>query len=164
MNFYYLEFKQESLSIVTNAIFRPMELQPPKDLLVRGSSLRSTVIKKYSKSGQSSPSSTSRQSPSRRMYPESDSNSETSEPVSVTGLILQDLERKVERLTESALVSSQLQEEDSISSGVDSLKADLEEEIQTSISLAKKHGEERLESERRRHSEQLDSMEREVVE
>ena len=72
-------------------------------------------------------------------------------------LVLHDLERKVDRLT-----SSQLQEEDSISSGVDSLKADLEEEIQTSISLAKKHGEERLESERRRHSEALDSLEREV--
>ena len=77
-------------------------------------------------------------------------------------LVLHDLERKVDRLTESALASSHLQEEDSISSGVDSLKADLEEDIQTSISLAKKHGEERLESERRRHSEALDSLEREV--
>ena len=101
------------------------------------------------------------------MYPESDSSSDISEPVSLTvpvpsRLVLHDLERKVDRLTESALASSHLQEEDSISSGVDSLKADLEEDIQTSISLAKKHGEERLESERRRHSEALDSLEREV--
>ena len=98
------------------------------------------------------------------MYPESDSSSDMSEPVSLTvsvpssKLALQDLERKVEQLTESSL---QLQE-DSLSSGVDSLKADLEEEIQTSVSLARRHGQERLQTERRRHSEHLDSLAREV--
>ena len=46
---------------------------------------------------------------------------------------------------------------------MESLRADLEEEIQTSLLLARKHGEERLETERRRHSDQLDSMEREVI-
>lgn len=53
------------------------------------------------------------------------------------------------------------EEYDSQSSGVDSLKADLEEEINSSILLARKHGDERLENEKRRHSEQMDSLERE---
>ena len=79
--------------------------------------------------------------------------------------MIHDLERKVEELADSAKSSASsnpiLEEYESQSSGVDSLKADLEEEISSSMILARKHGEERLQNERRRHSEQMDSMERE---
>ena len=103
------------------------------------------------------------------MYPEdseTDSGEDISEP-SARRLAVRDLERRIDQLTETAMESSQPQpvsplQSCSLSSGVDSLRADLEEEIQTSLLLARKHGEERLETERRRHSEQLDSMEREV--
>ena len=112
----------------------------PMELLVRGSSLRSTLVKKQVKSNPSSPSLTNTASPGRRMtmYPEEETDSEDSS---------EDISEPAARLT---------------ARHQDSLKADLEEELQSSLQLARKHGEERLETERRRHSEQVDSMEREV--
>ena len=53
------------------------------------------------------------------------------------------------------------QENDSLSSGLGSARTDLEEEISSSILLARKHGEERLETERLNHSELVKAMERE---
>ena len=112
----------------------------PMELLVRGSSLRSTLVKKQVKSNPSSPSLTNTASPGRMMtmYPEEETDSEDSS---------EDISEPAARLT---------------ARHQDSLKADLEEELQSSLQLARKHGEERLETERRRHSEQVDSMEREV--
>jgi len=170
------------------SVARPMELQPPPSqphFLVRGSSLRTTVKIKQ-KSNPSSPNisaSSSSPRPSKSMYPEeSDSSSRcstssessatntpsrrrNSHNKSETKLMIHDLERKVEELADNAKSSASsnpiLEEYESQSSGVDSLKADLEEEISSSMILARKHGEERLQNERRRHSEQMDSMERE---
>ena len=143
----------------------------PMELLVRGSSLRSTVVKKQSKSNPSSPNVKNTASPRRRpqMYPEdtedteTDSSEDTEEPPAAAAR----LERRIDLLTETAMESSQPQsvsplQSGSLSSGVDSLRVDLEEEIQTSLHLARKHGEERLQTQRRRHEEQVDSMEREV--
>ena len=79
--------------------------------------------------------------------------------------MIHDLERRVEELADNAKSSvssiNQIEEYESPSSGVDSLKADLEEEISSSLILARRHGDERLENERRRHSEQMDSIEKE---
>ena len=74
---------------------------------------------------------------------------------------VENLERKVEELAGHVEAPHTRDEYDSQSSGVDSLKADLEEEINSSILLARKHGDERLENEKRRHSQQMDSLERE---
>merc|ERR1719431_236032 len=52
-------------------------------------------------------------------------------------------------------------EYDSISSGIGSVRTDLEEEINSSILLARKHGEERLEEEKMRHGVIVGTMERE---
>ena len=59
------------------------------------------------------------------------------------------------------MADRQGEESDSPSSGVGSLRADLEEEINSSIFLARKHGEERLDAERLRHAEQMRAVERE---
>jgi len=53
------------------------------------------------------------------------------------------------------------EEYDSPSSGLGSMKADLEEEINSSILLARKHGDERLEFEKQRHSDEMESLKRE---
>ena len=123
------------------------------ELLVRGSSLRSTVVKKQSRSHPSSP----KVNTAARMYPEEEDDTDSSEEIEEppARLAVRELEMKIDQLTESAMESSRPQEL--------SLGPDLEEEIQTSLLLARKHGEERLETERRRHSDQLDSMEREVI-
>ena len=133
----------------------------PVELLVRGSSLRSTLMKKQANSAQSSPSTDSRR---LRMYPE-DSDTDSGEDISQP--TVRRMERRMEQLTETARESPHSHtvsviQDCSLSYGTDSLRADLEEEIQTSLLLARKHGEERLESERRRHAEQVESMEREV--
>ena len=114
-----------------------------------------------------------------QMYPESDSSSrsstssESNSPTisrssqvsqNSSKLVLENLGRKVEILSDnvvSSLSSAQHDEYESQSSGVDSLKLDLEDEISSSLHLARKHGDERLEVERRRHSEQMDSLEKE---
>ena len=75
-------------------------------------------------------------------------------------LALGELERKVGQLTEMA-DRQEDKEYDSPSSGVGSIRAELEEEINSSIFLARKHGEERLDVERRRNAEQMKTMERE---
>merc|ERR1719461_2104078 len=54
------------------------------------------------------------------------------------------------------------EEYDSPSSGVGSLKAELEDEITTSIQLARKHGEERLQAEKERCREEVVGMERQM--
>lgn len=66
---------------------------------------------------------------------------------------------KVGKLAETK--AEQQEEYDSPSSGLGSLRADLEEEFSSSLLLARKHGEERLDVERQRHAEQLEAMERE---
>ena len=43
-----------------------------------------------------------------------------------------------------------------------SLQVDLEEEMQSSLLLARRHGQERLDTERRRHQDIIQAMEREV--
>jgi len=152
------------------SVARPLELQQ-SELLKRGSSLRSAVMKRQTRSQPSSPLLTltegSRDNSPRgksqrlgsKMYPESDSDS--SPLTEFLSSSVKDLEMKVGRLTKSALQSQDMAEEDMTSSGVDSLKADLEEEMHNSVLLARRHGAERIESERKLHSDLLDSMERE---
>jgi len=171
------------------AMARPMDIQP--QFLVRGSSARSTVRKhsntsnsptmststrKYSTTSRPSPTSTTRMSPilapsdgSSFNSPMSSSStssdkSDRGSPLPDSGggctrLALDELQRKVGQLAETAI--SQQDDYDSPSSGVGSLRADLEEEISSSLLLARKHGEERLIVERQRHAEQLSSVERE---
>ena len=151
------------------AIARPLDLQQqPQQFLVRGNSLRTTVVRKP-KSNTASPNVSASRSRTQSMYPESGSSSNsTSSECSTTNspspmrssaaktqtlLVVQDLERKVEELA--------MNRNSSQSSGVDSLKVDLEEEISSSLVMARKHGEERLEAEKRLHSEELDSLGRE---
>jgi len=169
------------------AFARPMELQPqqgaPQQYLVRGNSLRTTVMRKQ-KSGSLSPTvNTSRNRPSQ-MYPESDSSSRSSSTSSDRSrtaspfasesnykqnnskLSLNELDEQVAMLAKAdnrrcSPSSGHQSHSESHSSGVDSLKMDLEDELSTSIQLAKKHGEERLDAERRRHSDQMDSIDRE---
>jgi len=171
------------------AFARPMELQPqhgaPPQYLVRGNSLRTTVMRKQ-KSGSLSPNIESSRSRPSQMYPESDSSSRSSSassdrsgtsspfaPVSnhhqnISKLNLNGLDEQVALLTKGEIggcsgSSSSVHQNhsESHSSGVDSLKMDLEDELSTSIQLVKKHGEERLDAERRRHSDQMDSIDRE---
>merc|ERR1719295_2182654 len=62
--------------------------------------------------------------------------------------VLDSLERTVGLLTNTAVVERRREEEyDSPSSGVGSLKAELEEEISSSLQLARRHGGERLKEE-----------------
>jgi len=167
------------------ALARPMDINA--DFLVRGSSTRSTIRKNSSQSGHPSPTipkskrKFSKPTPSTvRMYPimthsegsslnspmsSSSSPSDGSGQVSPGSgkasarLALDELERKVGRLAKSK--SEEQVEYDSPSSGLGSLKADLEEEINSSLLLARKHGEERLSVERQRHADQLEAVERE---
>lgn len=171
------------------ALARPLDIQP--QFLVRGSSTRSTVRKTSNPSSHSSPtipkstrkfSNSTRPNPSStvRMYPvllssggsslnspmsSSSSPSDRSGHISPrsgkTGTIisLDELEMKVGKLAETK--AEQQEEYDSPSSGLGSLRADLEEEFSSSLLLARKHGEERLDVERQRHAEQLEAMERE---
>ena len=74
-------------------------------------------------------------------------------------MALDELEKKVANLANKA--DGQQEDYDSHSSGVGSSKADLEEQISSSILLARKHDEERLDVERQRHIDQLGAMERE---
>ena len=60
------------------------------------------------------------------------------------------------------VVERREEEYDSPSSGVGSLKAELEDEITTSIQLARKHGEERLQAEKERCREEVVGMERQM--
>jgi len=166
------------------ALARPMDIQ--QQFLVRGSFTRSTVrrtststspsnvstsTKRYSTTSRLSPTSMMRMSPILAPNEESLFNSSMSSsassppspPRSRPGsprerLSLCDLERKVSAMTE--MVERQ-QESDSLSSGLGSARTDLEEEISSSILLARKHGEERLETERLNHSELVKAMERE---
>ena len=71
-------------------------------------------------------------------------------------LVLADLQMKVGRLAEN-----KGEEYDSPSSGRGSLRVDLEDEISSSLLLARKHGEERLAVERQRHADQMEGVERE---
>ena len=154
------------------AIARPLELQQePQQFLVRGNNLRTTVVRKP-KSSNSSPSVPAPR-PHQSMYPESESSSKsssssecstTNSPFPMrnqTLLHVEDLARKVEELASNAGYINTNSEYDSPSSGVDSLKADLEEEISSSLVMARRHGEERLAAEKRLHSEELDSLGRE---
>ena len=172
----------------------------PQQFLSRGSSLRTTVMRK-NKSNPCSPNTRSSPStrsstlphnlsasalPRQQMYPDTESSSRSSStsssecsaapsPVptslsnnsnnrSQTKLVLKDLERKVAALSDNVVHNSSFSNNkndfDSLSSG-ESLKADLEEEISSSILLARKHADERLEEERKYHSEELNSLERE---
>ena len=121
------------------AIARPLDLQQqPQQFLVRGNSLRTTVVRKP-KSNTASPNvSASRSRPHQSMYPDSESSSKspTSSECSATNspspmrssaakshtlLVVQDLERKVEELASSnGGYLNRNSEYDSHSSGVDS--------------------------------------------
>merc|ERR1719295_49961 len=76
--------------------------------------------------------------------------------------VLDSLERTVGQLTNTVVVERRREEEyDSPSSGVGSLKAELEEEISSSLQLARRHGEERLKVEKERWREEMVGLERE---
>jgi len=159
------------------ALARPLEMR--SDFLVRGSSTRSTIRKSSNNSQNPSPNISARRKISNtppstiRMYPtitHSGGSSITS-PMSSSSplseghvspgpekdrLALAELQLKVGRLAES-----KGEEYDSPSSGRGSLRVDLEEEISSSLHLARKHGEERLAVERQRHADQIEGVERE---
>eukprot|EP00092_Neocalanus_flemingeri_P025669 GFUD01027830.1.p1 GENE.GFUD01027830.1~~GFUD01027830.1.p1 ORF type:complete len:556 (+),score=215.44 GFUD01027830.1:174-1841(+) len=170
------------------ALARPLDIQP--QYLVRGSNARSTVRKtstqsqpsptmststrKFSTASRPSPTSTIRMSPilvpsdgSSFNSPMSSSSTHSDRsgrgsPRSGGGstrLALDELQRKVGQLAETAV--GHQEDYDSPSSGVGSLRADLEEEINSSLLLARKHGEERLVVERQRYAEQMEAVERE---
>ena len=67
-----------------------------------------------------------------------------------------------EHTSPHTVVERREEEYDSPSSGVGSLKAELEDEITTSIQLARKHGEERLQAEKERCREEVVGMERQM--
>jgi len=165
------------------ALARPVEIKT--DFLVRGSSTRSTIRKSSNNSRNSSPNISSRRKVSNpnppstiRMYPtithsegsslssplsssspRSDRSGHLSPATPGTRLALEELQLRVGRLVETKM--EEQAEYDSPSSGLGSLKVDLEEEISASLLLARKHGEERLAVERQRHADQLEGVERE---
>jgi len=167
------------------ALARPLEMKT--EFLVRGSSTRSTIRKSSNNSRNPSPNISARRKVSAptpsstiRMYPtiahsegsslnspisSSSPHSDQSGHVSPgpgrgnTRLALDELQLKVGRLAENK--TEEHQDYDSPSSGLGSLRVDLEEEISASLLLARKHGEERLAVERQRHADQLEGVERE---
>lgn len=108
--------------------------------------------------GSPSPMSSSTAASSGRESPE-----ERRQDTSNTRFVISELERTVEQLQETAVAREErrAEEEDSPSSGVGSLRVDLEEELATSLHLARRHGEERLLAEVTRHREQVAAIERE---
>jgi len=168
------------------ALARPLDIQP--QFLVRGSSVRNTVRKNTNQPSPNMSTSTRKFSTALRLSPTStlrrppildpSEGSSFSSPMSScstpsdgsghespriggrgTRLALDELERKVGKLVETRVDNPE--EYDSPSSGVGSLRADLEEQINSSFLLTRKHGEERLEVERQRHIEKLVTVERE---
>jgi len=161
------------------ALARPLEMRT--DFLVRGGSTRSTIRKSSNNSQNPSPNISARRKVSNtppstiRMYPTitHSEGSSINSPMSSSSphseghvspgpgndssrLVLADLQMKVGRLAEN-----KGEEYDSPSSGRGSLRVDLEEEISSSLLLARKHGEERLAVERQRHADQMEGVERE---
>ena len=171
------------------ALARPLDIQP--QFLVRGTSTRSTVRKnsntspnyststrKFSTASIPSPTSTIRMSPilapsGGSSFNSTVSSSRGSSPLSLhhslprspeikevgVRLALGELERKMVEMSE--MVDRQ-DDCDSLSSGRGSIRADLEEEINSSICLTRKHGEERLQAEKLRHADQVKAVERET--
>jgi len=170
------------------ALARPLDIQP--QFLVRGSIVRSSVRRTPNTSPTNSVSTSNNISTSTRRYSitsnsksppasimrmspilapsagssfNSPSDSSPPSPSSRAGsptarLSLNELERKVSVLSD--MVERQV-EYDSISSGIGSARTDLEEDINSSILLARKHGEERLEEEKMSHELFVSAMERE---
>jgi len=161
------------------ALARPLEMRT--DFLVRGGSTRSTIRKSSNNSQNPSPNISARRKVSNtppstiRMYPTitHSEGSSINSPMSSSSphseghvspgpgkdsgrLVLADLQMKVGRLAEN-----KGEEYDSPSSGRGSLRVDLEDEISSSLLLARKHGEERLAVERQRHADQMEGVERE---
>jgi len=161
------------------ALARPLEMRT--DFLVRGGSARSTIRKSSNNSQNPSPNISARRKISNtppstiRMYPTitHSEGSSINSPMSSSSphseghvspgpgkdssrLVLADLQMKVGRLAEN-----KGEEYDSPSSGRGSLRVDLEDEISSSLLLARKHGEERLAVERQRHADQMEGVERE---
>jgi len=108
-------------------------------------------------SGRGSPSDQGRRSPlddSRKKMQE--------ESTASARFVLDSLQHTVGQLANTAVAERRREEEyDSPSSGVGSLKAELEEEISSSLQLARRHGEERLMVERERWRDQMAGLERE---
>jgi len=153
------------------ALARPLDL--PQQFLARGSLQRRTIRKQSSGSlGSHSPGSANklRGEAAIRMSPIIDGSSSTTSPMSRssgsdgsgrespatadTRLALQDLQKKVGQLVDTAAQPR------AVSPPCN--KADLDEEFQNSIHLARKHGDERLEVERQRHRDMMESKEREM--
>ena len=88
---------------------------------------------------------------------------EVEESTASARFVLDSLERTVGQLANNAIVERSRREEeyDSPSSGVGSLKAELEEEVSSSLQLARRHGEERLVAEKERWQMEMAGMERE---
>merc|ERR1719234_1503366 len=114
-----------------------------------------------SSSGRGSPSDQGHRSPnpdqSRRKKLQEESTASAR-------FVLDSLERTVGQLANNtAVVERKRREEeyDSPSSGVGSLKAEMEEEISSSLQLARRHGEERLMVEKERWREEMAGVERE---
>lgn len=160
------------------ALARPMDIQTK--FLVRGSLVRSSVrristspnnvstsTRRHSITSKPSPTSIIRMSPILAPSVGSSLNSPASSlsqsPRSRAGspaarLDLLELERKVDIMT--GMVERQV-ENDSVSSGLGSARTDLEDEINSSILLVRKHGEERLEVEKELHEDYVRAMGRE---
>jgi len=170
------------------ALARPMDIQP--HFLVRGSLVRSTVRRTPNTSPTNSVSTSNNISTSTRRYSitsnsksppasimrmspilapsvgssfNSPSGSSPPSPGSRAGsptarLSLNELERKVAVLSD--MVERQV-ENDSVSSGIGSARTELEEDINSSILLARKHGEERLQEEKMNHADSVRTLERE---
>merc|ERR1719402_2076635 len=109
-------------------------------------------------SGRGSPTDQGRRSPS-------DNNSRKKmqeESTASARFVLDSLQHTVGQLANTAVAERRREEEyDSPSSGVGSLKAELEEEISSSLQLARRHGEERLMVERERWRDQMAGLEKE---
>ena len=108
-------------------------------------------------SGRGSPSDQGRRSPSDQSRKKLQEESTAS-----ARFVLDSLERTVGQLANTAVAERRREEEyDSPSSGVGSLKAELEDEISSSLQLARRHGEERLMVEKERWREEMAGVERE---
>jgi len=149
-------------SIARSSVRRTPNTSPTSS--VSTSNNISTSTRRYSKSP---PASIMRMSPILAPSAGSSFNSPASSfppsPGSTAGsptsrLSLNELERKVAVLSD--MVEKQV-EYDSVSSGIGSARTDLEEEINNSILLARKHGKERLEEEKLNHADFVRALQKE---
>jgi len=128
----------------------------PKPAVTTATSMYSVCSSSSPSSGRGSPSEQGCRSPlndnRKKMQEESTAGAR---------FVLDSLQNTVGQLNTAMLERQREDEYDSPSSGVGSLKVELEEEISSSLQLARKHGEERLLAERERWREEMAGVERE---